>query len=92
MSYGQQVFRVCVATILTGAKLGKELKLSSLLMTNQERFERICRTLNDKEKSPQDCILATGHDIGEIEEFRFVSEKGINLELLIGVAKLMIVV
>jgi len=90
VSYGRQIFRVCVATILTGAKLANKLNLPSLLISNQERFERICRTLADKNGSPTERILATSQDVIDIENYRFVPEKGLMIEQLIGTAKLIV--
>jgi len=90
VSYGRQIFRVCAATILTGAKLANKLNLPSLLITNQERFERIYQALTEKDRDPGDRILATNQDVYDIENYRFVPEKGLKIDLLISVAKLMI--
>lgn len=90
VSYGLQVFQICVATILTGAQLAEELKLASLLVTNQQRFERICQELSKRDGTPADRIKATYNDVHDIETYRFVTEKGLRFEQLIGVAKLMI--
>lgn len=90
VSYGRQIFRVCAATILTGAKLANKLNLPSLLITNKERFERIYQTLDKKDRDPADRILATSQDVYDIENYRFVPEKGLKIDQLIGTAKLMV--
>ncbi len=90
VSYGRQVFRVCVATVLTGAQMAKQLKLSSLLVTNQQRLERICQVLRQKDMSPADRIVAASQDVLDIETYKFVAEKGLKVEQLVGTAKLMI--
>jgi hypothetical protein len=90
VSYGRQVFQVCMATILTGAQLAKELKLSSLLVTNQQRLERICKILYKGNGTPAERIQATGQDIYDMETYRYVAEKGLTVDQLIGTAKLMI--
>ena len=89
VSYGRQIFRVCAATVLTGAKLANKLNLPSLLISNQERFERIFQTLGEKDKTPVERILSTSQDVNDIENYRFVPEKGLKIDRLIGTAKLM---
>lgn len=90
VSYGRQVFQVCLATILTGAQIAEELKLASLLVTNQQRLERICKVLSKGDGTPTDRILASSKDVRDIETYRFVTEKGLKVALLIAASKLMI--
>lgn len=90
VSYGRQVFQVCVATVLTGAQIAERLKLASLLVTNQQRLERICQGLSKEGEAPTDRIVAASQDVRDIETYRFVAEKGLKIEQLIGTAKLMI--
>ena len=89
-SYGRQVFQVCVTTILTGAQIAEELKLASLLVTNQQRLERICQVLNKVDGTPAERIKATSQDVRDIATYRFVAEKGLKVEQLIGTARLML--
>lgn len=90
VSYGRQIFRVCAATILTGAQLANKLNLPSLLISNQERLERICQILGGKDKTPAERILATSQDVSDIENYRFVPEKGLKIDQLIATAKIMV--
>lgn len=90
VSYGRHVFQVCVATIMTGAQIAKRLKLASLLVTNQQRLERICQVLSKRDGTPADRIIAASQDVHDIEDYKFVSEKGLEYKQLIGTAKLMV--
>ena len=90
VSYGRQIFQVCVATVLTGASLAGRLRLSSLLVTNQQRLERICHALRKRERTAAERIAATSQDVRDVETYRFVSEKGLKIDQLIGTAKLMV--
>jgi len=90
VSYGRQVFQVCVATVLTGAQIAKQLKLASLLVTNQQRLERICQVLRQNDMAAADRIVAASQDVRDIETYRIVAEKGLKVEQLIGTAKLML--
>lgn len=90
ISYGRQIFRICVIAILTGAQLAKKLNLPSLLITNKERFERISNLLREKDKTPAECVLTTNQDVLDISNYRFVPENGLKIDLLISVTKLML--
>jgi hypothetical protein len=90
VSYGRQIFRICITTIITGAHLAQNLNLPSMLVTNQERFERICQTLGEKDKTPVERLLATSQDVADTDKYRFVPEKGLKIDQMIGTAKLII--
>ncbi len=47
-SYGRQIFQLCLGTLLTGAELAESAGLEEQLITNQERFEKICMILKDE--------------------------------------------
>ena len=42
LSYGRQIFQLCLSAILTGAELAEKYCIEDKLITNQERFEEIC--------------------------------------------------
>jgi hypothetical protein len=88
-AYGRQIFQLCLNTIITGAQLADDIRLSSQLTTNAERIARICKTLNDSEGSSVDRIMATYEDIEDLAEYQHQSEAGLTSKALIGVAKLM---
>jgi hypothetical protein len=90
VSYGRQIFQVCVATIITGSQIAKRLNLASLLVTNQQRLERICQVLNKPDGTPLDRILASSRDVQDLFTYQFVPEKGLKYDQLIGTAKLMV--
>jgi len=89
-SYGRQIFRVCVATIMTGSNIVKRLNLASLLVTNQQRLDRICQALSKSNVPSRERILACNQDIIDIDTYRYVAETGLKYDQLIGTAKLMI--
>jgi hypothetical protein len=90
VSYGRQIFQVCVATIITGSQIAERLNLASLLVTNQQRLEGICQVLNKPDGTPRDRILASRRDIQDLFTYQFVPEKGLKYDQLIGTAKLMV--
>lgn len=90
VSYGRRVFQTCVATVLTGAQVAERLRLASLLVTNRQRLERICQVLSNEDEASSDRIVAASHDVRDIATYRFVAEKGLEVEQLIGTAKLMV--
>ena len=52
ISYGRQIFQICVGSVLFGTHLAQRSELHDKLTTNQERLERICKTLNISHSGP----------------------------------------
>jgi hypothetical protein len=73
-----------VGTLLFGAQLAERSGLQDRLVTNQERFELLCKTLDDEDVAPPDRLAAIMTIIGVIDEYRFVGETGIRIETMIG--------
>lgn len=87
LSYGRQVFRLCVSCLLFGAHLAGERGLEEKLVTNQERFEQICRELDDENLSPSERLHRISEKVAAIDRYRFVWESGLKIESLLGAAK-----
>ena len=88
MTYGRQVFRLCVGAVLFGAHLAEQAGLQDKLVTNQERFEVICKTLADSSLPVEDRFAAIADTVDAINEYRVVSEKGLLIETMLGAVKL----
>jgi hypothetical protein len=88
ITYGRQVFRLCVGAVLFGAHLAEQAGLQDKLVTNQERFELICKTLADSSLPVEDRFAAIEDTFDAINEYRFVSERGLLIETMLGAVKL----
>ena len=88
LSYGRQVFQLCLGTLLTGAALAERAGLAETLVTNEERFQRICKLLAD-EKVPAlerlDQILPI---VAAVEQYRYVPETDLKVATMIGATRL----
>lgn len=87
LSYGRQIFRLCVGCLLFGANLTRESGLEEKFITNQERFERICRELSDEALPASERLLGIAETVDAIARYRFVSESGLKIETLLSAAK-----
>jgi hypothetical protein len=84
ISYGRQIFQLCVGSILFGTHLAQRSELQDKLTTNQERLALICKTMNDMSLVPADRFTAVD-DIGAtVEEYRYVNETGLSIEMMMG--------
>lgn len=88
MTYGRQVFRLCVDAVLFGAQLAERAGLQDKLVTNEERFELICKTLADSSMPAEDRFAAIQDAVNAISEYCLVSEKGLQIETMLGALKL----
>ncbi len=88
LAYGRQVFQLCVATLLAGAHLAARAGLAEKLVTNQERFAEVCKTLSDTTTDPATKLLAIAPTLRVIEEYRFVAETNLRIETMLDAARL----
>jgi hypothetical protein len=84
LAYGREIFRLCIGTLLFGAQLGEQAGLRDKLVTNQERFEAISKTLDDSNLEVVARFAAIGETVALLSKFRFVGETGLRIETLIG--------
>lgn len=83
ISYGRQIFQLCVGSVLFGTHLAQRSALQDKLTTNQERLELICKTLNDKSLVPVDRFTAIDDIVATVDEYRYVSETGLRIETML---------
>lgn len=84
ISYGRQIFQLCVGTVLFGNYLAQRSELRDKLTTNQERFELICKSLTDNSLAPSDRFTSIDDVVALADEYRYVSDTGLRLETLLG--------
>ena len=88
LSYGRQIFQLCLATLLTGAELAEKLDLEEKLITNQERFQNLCKILSDSTKDSSERISCIIPIITAIKQYRYVQENFLEIKTLINSIKL----
>jgi hypothetical protein len=87
MSYGRHVFRICLGTLLAGSELAESVGIQAKLVTNQERFETVCRRLDDKSVVAPKRLGQALNLAREIEAHRFVGESGLRIDTILGAAR-----
>ena len=88
LAYGRQIFRLCVATLVTGAALAEQAGLADRFVPNHERFNSLCKVLSDSQ-IPACERLERGEPLVEaIERYRFLGDPGLRLESMIGAIRL----
>jgi hypothetical protein len=87
LAYGRQIFQLCVGALLFGSHLADRGGLRDKLVTNQERFEIICKTFCDEALSAADRFTAIDDVVAVADEFRYISETGLRIETMVGAAQ-----
>lgn len=82
--YGRQIFQLCVGAVLFGASLSKDAGIAEKFITNEERLQFICRTLEDEEKTVKERFDAIAQTVNLIDNFRFVGETGPLIKTIAG--------
>ena len=72
LAYGRQIFRLCLGTLILGAKMAERAGLEEKLISNQERFEKICNLLSDEKTNPCDRLEQITVLVDAIERYQFV--------------------
>ena len=88
LEYGRGVFRLCLASILSGAALAHRAKLAHLLVNNRERLTNICKTLSNTSLLPEKRLLEACEDMADLKEFEMAGVlRGVELKPLLGTAR-----
>jgi len=87
ISYGRQIFQLCLGTLLTGAELAENADLEDKLITNQERFQKICIILSDESIRERERLERIIPIVAAIRQYRYVSETGLQIEAMLGATR-----
>jgi hypothetical protein len=88
LSYGRQVFQLCLGTLLVGAELADNAGLEEKLVTNQERFQKICKMLADKTIGTRERLERIAPIVAATQQYQFVPESDLQIETMIGATRL----
>lgn len=88
LSYGRQIFQLCLGTILSGAELAEKYCIEDKLITNQERFQEICKVLSDTTIGARERLECIESIVANIQKYRYVPESNLNFETMIGAIRL----
>jgi hypothetical protein len=87
ISYGRQIFQLCLGTLLTGIELAENAGLEDKLITNQERFQKICMVLSDESIGARERLERTVPIVAAIRQYRYVPETGLQIEAMLGATR-----
>jgi Apea-like HEPN len=88
LSYGRQIFQLCLGALLVGAELADEAGLEQQLVTNEERFRKICILMADEQTAACERLVQAEAIVDTIERYRFVPESNLSLETIVGATQL----
>ncbi len=87
ISYGRQIFQLCLGTLLTGTELAENAGLEDKLITNQERFQKICRVLSDESIEARERFERVVPIVAAIKQYRYVPDSSLQIEAMLGAAR-----
>ena len=85
--YGRQVFQLCLATLLVGADLAQRADLQEKFVTNNERFEKICRSLDADSGTPSGRLTSIESTILALERYQFIPSGEVSKTTMIGAVR-----
>jgi len=90
VSLGRSIFRICLNAAVAGADMARKTGLASLLTTNQERFENICKVLTNIKPGPSDALMSLRKEITDIDEYKFVPEDNLRIDTMLTATRLVV--
>lgn len=87
ISYARRIFQLCLTTILTGAKLARDFNLEDQFITNEQRFNQICRLLSDNDIDAEKRWANVLPIIDLIDRYRYVPESDLQIKTIVGAMK-----
>jgi hypothetical protein len=85
--YGRQIFQLCLGTLLIGADLAERADLQEKLVTNNERFEKICQSLEVDSRTPSERLAIIEPTIRALERYQFVPSGEASKATMIGAVR-----
>ncbi len=90
VSCGMRIFRLCLATLLGGQRLAKDIGLEDIFVTNSQRFERLCAVFKDTKLEPHVRLKKAVPLIRAISDYRLISEPELKRDVIIASFRLAI--
>lgn len=87
LSYGRQIFQLCLGTLLTGAELSEKSGLEEEFITNEERFLEIRRILTNNDIDISERLKSILPIVTALDQYKYISESSLKLETMIGVTR-----
>lgn len=88
LSYGRQIFQLCLGTLLAGADLAESARLAEKFVTNQERFQNICKILSDETLGIDERLERIAPIVAAIRQYQYVPESHLQIDPLLGATRL----
>jgi hypothetical protein len=84
---GRQIFQLCVGTVLFGTHVAERVGLADKMVSNQERFDQICKTLDSASLTPAEKLSGIADKVALACRYRFVGDPGLLNQTLIRAAR-----
>ena len=84
MLSGRAIFQACMSTFLFGMAAAEAARLGEKLVSNAERFTRLCALLDQGSDDPGQLLATAAPIVREIEYHRFVSSTSVEFDLMLG--------
>jgi hypothetical protein len=84
LTLGREVFGLCLQTLTVGTGLAEEAGLEERFVSNKERFERVCKLLDNTSIEMGARLALARSTVQAIRQYTHVSETGLPISLVVG--------
>jgi hypothetical protein len=85
--YGRQIFRLCLGTLLVGSDLAERADLREKLVTNNERYQAICRLLKTEGTAPSEKLIRLEPVLSALKRYQFVASGALSVGRVISAVR-----
>jgi hypothetical protein len=85
--YGRQIFRLCLGTLLVGSDLAERADLQEKLVTNNERYQKICQFLEAADTTSNEKLIAIEPLLLALRRYHFVPSGPLIAQTVISAAR-----
>jgi hypothetical protein len=87
MLYGRQIFQLCLGTLLVGIDLADRADLQEKLVSNNERYQKICDLLKSETVTPAEKLIALEPTLRALQRYQFVPSGEVSKGTLISAVR-----
>ena len=90
IEYGRRIFRLCLTNLVSAAENADLVALDKLFVHNSERLQTILKTLNQRDKSPNDRLGDIEPLVDELHEYQgILAEPFVTVDAVLSTARLL---
>src|SRR5258708_4414035 len=87
ISFGRQIFRLCLGTLLVGSDLAERADLQEKFVTNNERYQKLCQLFEAEDATPNEKLNRIEPTLLALRRYQFVPSGALSAATVISAVR-----